>query len=207
MTDAVERLTPLGLMVLALLDEDDMHAYEMLRLMRARNHSRIVALTQGTLYHTVARLERHGMIAELGVDRAGNRPERTVYRLSDAGAVALREWVRRELPRADRPDRFAVALAEAHNLPRDDVIALLGQRRDAVARRLAEHLERREQVLAAGVLPQFLLHAEREDALAAADLDWLDAAIDRIRRPDLVWGVADIPPTDRYLAQREAARS
>ena len=34
MQDAVDRLTPLGVMVLALLGEGDMHPYEMIRLMR-----------------------------------------------------------------------------------------------------------------------------------------------------------------------------
>ena len=34
--DACERLTPLGVMVLGLLREDDMHPYEMQRLLRQR---------------------------------------------------------------------------------------------------------------------------------------------------------------------------
>lgn len=76
MTDAT-RLTPLGVMVLALLREDPMHPYEMIRLMRQRHDDRIIALTNGTVYHTVARLERLGLVSEVGVDREGNRPERT----------------------------------------------------------------------------------------------------------------------------------
>ena len=49
MKDAVARLTPLGVMVLALLREDDMHPYEMIRLMRQRHDDRIVSLTNGTM--------------------------------------------------------------------------------------------------------------------------------------------------------------
>ena len=64
MKDAIDRLTPLGLMVLALLDEGDMHPYEMIRLLRIRRDDRLVPLTNGTMYHTVARLERAGLIAE-----------------------------------------------------------------------------------------------------------------------------------------------
>ena len=71
MPDAVDRLTPLGLMLLALLHEDDMHAYEMVRLLRDRKSDRLVALTHGTIYHTVARLERQGLIAQVGIDRPG----------------------------------------------------------------------------------------------------------------------------------------
>ena len=71
------------------------------------------------MYHTVGRLERAGLVAEVGVDREGNRPERTTYAVTDAGAAAVTEWVRRELPRVDRPAEFRIALAEAHNLDRD----------------------------------------------------------------------------------------
>ena len=77
MQDAVDRLTPLGVMVLALLGEGDMHPYEMIRLMRFRRDDRLVAITNGTMYHTVGRLEKAGLVTEVGVDRDGNRPERT----------------------------------------------------------------------------------------------------------------------------------
>ena len=123
MKSAVDRLTPLGVMVLALLREDDMHPYEMIRLMRHRHDDRIVSVTNGTMYHTVARLEKSGLLAEVGVDRGGNRPERTTYTLTDAGHEVVQDWVRRELPLLDRPVEFRVALAAAPTLPREDVVA------------------------------------------------------------------------------------
>ena len=43
------------------------------------------------MYHTVARLLRAGLIAEVGTDRDGNRPERTTYTLTPAGREALAE--------------------------------------------------------------------------------------------------------------------
>ena len=95
--EPVERLTPMGVMVLALLLEGDMHPYEMVRLMRARRDERLLAVTNGTLYHTVGRLQRGGLIDEVGTDREGNRPERTTYTLTDAGRDALIGWLRREL--------------------------------------------------------------------------------------------------------------
>jgi len=205
--DAVDRLTPLGLMLLALLHEDDMHAYEMVRLLRDRKSDRLVALTHGTIYHTVARLERQGLIAQVGIDRAGNRPERTTYALTDAGADMLIAWVRRELPAVDRPERFRVALAEAHNLDRAEVLALLGERRAALAASLEAHSSARDRAIRRGSYPQFHIEVHRETALLAADVAWLDEAVEYIRRPDTVWGVTDLPPTDRYLAQREAARA
>src|SRR5829696_784641 len=111
-------------MVLALLREGDMHPYEMIRLLRFRGDERLVSIQNGTFYHTVGRLERAGLLAEVGVDRGGNRPERTTYTLTEPGRDAVVDWVRRELARTDRPVEFRVALAEAHNLRREDVLSL-----------------------------------------------------------------------------------
>jgi DNA-binding PadR family transcriptional regulator len=205
MRDPLHRLTPLGVMVLALLGEGDMHPYEMIRLMRFRRDDRLVTITNGTVYHTVARLERADLIAEVGVDRDGNRPERTTYTLTDAGARAVREWVWRELSHIERPAEFRIALAEAHNLERPDVVALLKERREALAASLAEHADGRHGALAKGVPSQYLLELERQETILAADLDWLDALILRLEREEFPWG-NDGPPTDRYLAQRKAAR-
>ncbi|MBW9092470.1 PadR family transcriptional regulator [Microbacterium jejuense] len=205
MKDAVARLTPLGLVVLALLGEGDMHPYEMIRLMRMRRDDRLVTITHGTVYHTVARLERLGFVAEVGVDREGNRPERTTYTQTEAGAAAVREWIRRELPLVDRPAEYRVALAEAHDLDRDEAIRLLTVRRDALAASLAATTAGHAGALAKGVPAQYLLELDREAALLKADLDWLDATLERIAEPDFPWG-PDASPSERYLAQRKAAR-
>lgn len=206
MTDAVDRLTPLGLMILALLREDDMHPYEMIRLMRQRRDDRIVAVTNGTMYHTVARLERCGLLAEVGVDRDGNRPERTTYTLTDEGRTAVVQWVHRELPLLDRPAQFRVALAEAHNLPREEVVARLRERVAAITAEHAMRRDEREKGLAAGVPDQYLIELERDAVLLGSELTWLRTLIERVADTEYPWGEATGIRSDRYLAQREAAR-
>ncbi|WP_127473703.1 PadR family transcriptional regulator [Microbacterium sulfonylureivorans] len=205
MKDAVDRLTPLGVMVLALLAEGDMHPYEMIRLLRIRRDDRLVAITNGTMYHTVGRLERAGLLAEVGVDRAGNRPERTTYTVTDAGAAAVTEWVRRELPRVDHPAEFRVALAEAHNLERGEVVDLLRGRREALAAAQSALTDGHDLACAKGVPAQYLLEVDRELTLLSAELDWLDGLLTRLVHPDFLWGPHG-EPSERYLSQRKAAR-
>jgi len=208
--DPVARLTPLGVMVLALLREGDMHPYEMMRLMRQRRDDRLVTITNGTLYHTVARLERAGLLGEVGVDRDGNRPERTTYTLTDKGVDAVDEWVRRELPRIDRPAEFRIALAEAHNLDRLEVAGLLRTRHAALLEDHAQLVEGRTSAQRRGVPEQFLLEVERADALLRTDLAWTAALIDRLDAHAFAWGVAEIPldseHAQNYLIDRKAAR-
>ena len=205
MRDAVDRLTPLGVVVLALLREGDMHPYEMLRLMRQRHHDRLVTITNGTMYHTVGRLEKAGLLGEVGVDRDGNRPERTTYTLTDAGRAIVSEWVRRELVRIDRPAEFRVALAEAHNLDRLEVASLLRQRSEALSATHRLYHDGRRKAQTRGTPEQFLIQVEREELLLEAELHWLDSFIDRLERHALPWGAAEIPDSHRLQAQRGAA--
>ena len=205
MQDAVARLTPLGIIVLGLLAEGDMHPYEMIRLLRARREDRLVTITNGTVYHTVARLERAALLAEVGVDRDGNRPERTTYTVTDAGTAAATEWVRRGLSRIDRPGEFRVALAEAHNLPRHEVADLLRARRARLAGSLDAHDTGYALAIEKGIPLQYLIELDRERALLACDLAWLDTLLHRLDADRIPWGFLS-PPSERYLEQRKAAR-
>ena len=193
MTDVVAKLTPLGVIVLALLREGDMHPYEMMRLLRVRGDERLVSIQNGTFYHTVGRLERTGLLAEVGVDREGNRPERTTYTLTEQGRDVVVDWVRRELERTDRPVEFRVALAEAHNLSREDVHALLGRRREALAASLVALESRLAGASDRGIPDQYLVEVDREIAMLRAELAWLDRLRSRLTDGSLVWGTGEIP--------------
>lgn len=211
------RLTPLGAMVLALLAERDMHPYEMLRLLRRRRDDRMVKITNGTFYHTVSRLEREELIAEAGVDRDGNRPERTTYTLLPHSHAALERWVRAGLTDSGRTAAFRVALAEAHNLPRGEVIALLNQRCDALRADREELRAALDAALADGVPAQFLIETDRHVAILDAELRWTGDFIDTLADPGFAWvgdersSSARFPESGRHpdpaanAAQREAA--
>ena len=67
------RLTPVAVMILATLREGDMHTYELVRLLRERKDDRLVPLQKGTIYHTVARLERDGAVDAAAVHEAFDR--------------------------------------------------------------------------------------------------------------------------------------
>lgn len=207
MKDPLDRLTPLGLVVLALLDEGDMHPYEMIRLMRQRRDDRLVAITNGTVYHTVGRLEEAGLVEQVGTDREGNRPERTTYRVTAAGRDAVGEWVRRELVRTDHPAEFRIALAEAHNVERSEVVQLLKARRTALAESHRLVQEGLGDARGRGIPEQFLLESDREETLLAVELQWLDGLIRRLEDDDVPWGAPHtLRHSDHYLLDRKAAR-
>lgn len=132
-------VTPLAIAVLALLEERPMHPYEMYQTLISRREDKLVKVRPGSLYHTVSRLADQELVRAEGVDRAGNRPERTTYRITARGRDALRnriaEIVRRPVP--EYPV-FPVALGELHNLPKPDVLALLRERIGELETELAD---------------------------------------------------------------------
>ncbi|MEU4396716.1 PadR family transcriptional regulator [Kribbella sp. NPDC023855] len=98
--------------LLGLFWERPMHPYELVATLRERGSAAGVAVKHSSVYSTVERLHRHGLIAVERADRQGNRPERTVYSLTPAGHEELKSWLAELLedPTED-PPRFDAALA------------------------------------------------------------------------------------------------
>src|SRR5256886_16231950 len=98
----------LALAVLAYLSRAPMHPYELSRTLRDNGDARSIRFNHGSLYMVVQQLARAGFIAEQETTREGQRPERTVHALTDAGRDELRDWLR-ELSREPQHEypRFA----------------------------------------------------------------------------------------------------
>jgi DNA-binding PadR family transcriptional regulator len=163
---------PLALAVLATLRERPMHPYEMAATMRAQGKERSIKLNYGSLYTVVDNLAKHGLIEAMEASRAGRRPERTVYRLTDEGRTELEDWLTELLgtPVKEYP-QFEAALAEMAVLPPAQV-------RDVLERRVAALEKALEQERAAVAqltwLPRlFLLENEYHLAVQEAELLWV----------------------------------
>jgi DNA-binding PadR family transcriptional regulator len=133
------QLTSLGISVLAVLGERPMHGYEMFQTLVERHADRIVKVRPGSLYHTVDRLTEEKLIRRAATGRGGNRPERVIYEITDAGAEALTDRVR-ELVAAPVNEfpQFVAALAEIHNLDVDSAAAAVDSRAAALEASVAE---------------------------------------------------------------------
>ena len=77
------------LFILALVEDTDLHGYEIARLIELRSRGAIVVHT-ATLYPTLHGLERKGLIAGRWVEKPGQR-RRRFYRITAAGRAALRD--------------------------------------------------------------------------------------------------------------------
>ena len=181
-------MTPLGISVLALLVEAPMHPYEMYQLLLKRRNDRIVKVRPGSLYHTVERLARDGLVEATGTDRSGNRPERTTYAITPQGRSLLETQVAQLLETVEYEyPIFPVALSEAHSLSRRDAITRLTTRADQLDAKLHELDLTIEDARSRGVPEAYWIAAVYLRMTLTADRDWLRTTIDRLETKDLPW--------------------
>jgi DNA-binding PadR family transcriptional regulator len=120
---------PLALAVMVFLNERPMHPYEIARLLRQRGKEHTIKINYGSLYSVVQNLAKHGFVTVAGVQREGNRPERTLYGLTDAGRTETHDWLADlvAVPAREYP-AFEAALSLVGALHPDEVGELLGER-------------------------------------------------------------------------------
>src|SRR5699024_6335832 len=109
---------PLALAVLTLLSEESMHPYEISTTLKQRRKEDSIKLNFGSLYSVVESLEKRGLIEVRGAQREGNRPERTIYGVTEEGRQLMRSWLGEMLstPAKEFP-QFEAALSLMPALP------------------------------------------------------------------------------------------
>jgi len=190
--------SPVALAVLCLLEVGPLHPYGLQRLIKLWGKDQVINVGQrATLYKTIERLQKAGLIAVGHTERDHRFPERTVYELTDAGRSQAREWLTAMLsvPRNEFPE-FPAALSFAMLLAPADLLALLERR----AAPLREQLARFEHELGGALdhLPRVtVLETEYQRAVVAAELGWLDAVIADLRGGTLTWSREELAEVAR----------
>lgn len=179
----------LALAVLSYLSQGPMHPYEVGRMLRDHGDARSIKFNPGSLYMVVRQLCTAGFIVEQETTREGQRPERTVYALTDAGRHELRNWLCElvELPRHEYP-HFVAALSLIGALPPREVVDLLHSRLRQLGEQRAEIRELIDSTLAGGVHPLFVIEEEYRLALLDAESVFIEGFIERITHPRTGWG-------------------
>lgn len=187
MPRSADRRSPLALVLLALLAEEPMHPYRMQQMIKDRGKDKIANVAQrNSVYQTIDRLLRAGLIAVRETERDERRPERTVYEITEAGWTALRSWTREMLasPSREFPE-FPAGLASLMLLDPADVLRQLESRAAALR---AEIDATRTEIGSVPDLPRlFLLDDEYLLTVREAELRWVDAVLADLRSGELTW--------------------
>jgi DNA-binding PadR family transcriptional regulator len=171
------RPSSLGVVVLGMLTGEPMHAYRMQKLMKLWGKDTVVNIRRPTsVYQTVERLLRLGLIEILKTVQKDNRPDRIVYQITDQGRVTVKAWLNNMLQTvgSEFPD-FPAAVSMLVLLTPDEARSSFEIRARAV---MVELSRLEDQKRKAGDLPRlFLLEDAYRTALLEAERVWLQSAI------------------------------
>jgi DNA-binding PadR family transcriptional regulator len=141
-------------------------------------------------YRAIDRLARDELIEPAETTREGNRPERTVYRITDEGRQEFYSRIGQLIsaPALDSPS-FAVALSFAGYFPDTAILHALTARVPQLEGEIAG-LSAVSQLAEAHVQRVALLEQEYLHAIRAAELTWTKSVIEDLRSGRLTWDSA-----------------
>ena len=188
----------LGLIVLWELVQGPKHVYGIQKLIEQQGKNRVVNVrSRASLYQTLDRLMRLGLVEVHETVRSEGYPDRIVYAVTEAGREAAREWLREMLRSASTEyPEFIAAVSVLFGLAPEDARAQLEQREAMLAEQLADTESQFEVV--PGLPRLFLLEEEYRRALLQAELDWLRGVVADLREGRLTW-------SDEWLREIAAA--
>src|SRR5579872_834905 len=180
------RSNPLALAVLSCLYEKPMHPYQIAQTLRHRGKQESIKLNFGSLYAVVESLEKRGMIEAVETVREGRRPERTVYRITDAGAREHVDWLTSLVAVPVKEYlQFEAALSMLGGLSPDETLEALRERASGLQLRIALARTVLEEMDAAGLPRFFALEVEYKQALDETELDFVRHLVKEIENESL----------------------
>lgn len=181
--------SPIAMVVLALLQEEPMHAYRMHELIRERGQDKVVNVAaRNSVYQAIARLERDGLIRVQGTTKDEGRPERVVYRVTEAGSRTLHDWLASTLstPVREYPS-FPAALAFIMVLTPKEALGHVVARAKALAATIEAEEALVREVTAGGLPRLFIIEEEFRLAMLRTELGWVEALAEDLRSKKLTW--------------------
>jgi DNA-binding PadR family transcriptional regulator len=200
---------PLALAILACLFERAMHPYEVAVTLRERRKEQSIKLNYGSLYAIVESMRKHKFIEEQETERKGNRPERTVYRLTEAGRFELMDWLSELLSRPVKEyTQFEAGLCLLPTLPPGAALDLLKNRCDALAVEIEQARAQAMYCRKLNLPRLFSIESEYSTKLREAELVWVQGLIKDIESGKLE-GIAEwrkYHPGERHTAKERRYR-
>jgi DNA-binding PadR family transcriptional regulator len=182
------RRSSLGLIVLWQLFQQPMHVYAMQKQFEATGKDRVVNVrSRASLYQTIDRLLRHGLVEVAETSRTEGYPDRVVYGITEAGREAARQWLRDMLHTTggEYPE-FVAALSILFGLPPEEAQSELELRGEKLVAELAD-VEATIASLPAGLPRLFVLEEDYRKTVLEAELSWVRGVVDDLREGRLSW--------------------
>ena len=163
------------LVILWLLSEGPLHGYRIKRILDDNSLRFWFPIETGSIYAVLRSLEKGGFIETELVERDGQRPERTRFRITKDGRAHFQALLQRAWGDSPRPsDPIDLALAARSELEEGEVERLLSARAESLRARLDDLSEH----AASSPAPEIV---DRMQILTQAELTWVEALLSKER--------------------------
>ncbi len=169
----------LELAILGLLKQQPMHGYQLSRELGG-SLGGFWRVSYGSLYPTLRRLERDGLVSPVQGENTGGR-RKTVFGITEPGERAFLELLQETPNDSSTEDtRFRVRLAFFRYLPPETRIRLLERRRGYLTERL-DTIDDSLRTTREGADDYTLSLIEHGRSATRSDIEWLDGLIQNER--------------------------
>lgn len=176
---------PLALAVLAFLVMGPQHPYELGKQLKETGKDRDFKYNRGSLYMVFEQLLKAGFVTEQETVKDTQRPERTVYALTDAGRDELYDWMR-ELVRdpVHEYPQFGVALSLISVLDPAETVELLRARAESLTKNIDDTRAMVAKATGDGVEWIFLVEEEYRISVQEAELRLVEKLTGELSQAD-----------------------
>jgi DNA-binding PadR family transcriptional regulator len=177
---------PTRLLVLGVVREagGPVHGYDVRRTLLSRGATSWANVAPGSIYNALKTLVREGFLENLGTDRQGARPERTCFRLTEAGEQEYTRLLKETLKEARLPNHPLLAgLAFLPDIPPTELADALRERAEALRTQAADTRTMAKDIRADdpnGIPPHVAESYDLVASLQEAEAEWSAALADRI---------------------------
>jgi DNA-binding PadR family transcriptional regulator len=119
------------LVILGLLLEGDKHPYEVQHIMKERQMDCYIKYAKGSLYYAFEQLEKQGAISITHIVRDTNRPEKTIFHITEEGKALFHTLLLKQFEAKNQIYKpIYSALSFAHFSDEQALVPILEKKRD-----------------------------------------------------------------------------
>ncbi len=175
----------LKIFILGILCEGHRHPYDIKKIFKQENLAPEVRITDGTLYYQFEVLTKKKYIEKIMISREENRPERTLYGITELGREALVEMIYKSFRNFKDVGDLYPCILFIHHASRERVTVMLEECIEVVNKKIHRYEKVWNAVPPHSIEHPVVLNAKllREHAMnrAKTDLEWLQMVLDRIK--------------------------
>jgi DNA-binding PadR family transcriptional regulator len=174
------------LVILGLLQEKELHGYELKKIITDHMDD-WTSIAFGSIYFALKKLSAEGLIKKVSEERDGNRPSRSIYRISGEGKQEFTKLLRKLWTETQRTNfSFDIALFFISALPIEEIKQYLKEKIIHMEKSYTYLIDHKEEHKGSKYVPSIAFSImDHSLAHLKAELDWLKALQMKIEKGEV----------------------